>query len=119
MEESPDTPDLTREADYIAALERKIDALVTEIRSLEGTVAEQQSEVVAARELHVQVARLELENAEQALQIERMREREERRRRAPQDEEPVRMMTTLRPAAERRGVSVPELRWTAEVIVAE
>lgn len=120
MEESPDTPDLNPDQDRMEALERRHAALLRDYADLEKVVAEQQTEVVAARELAVHVARLELENAEQALSIERMRERLRQHPRAPEEEDtPVMVQTTLRAGRSPRMLAVPELRWIAEIVEAE
>lgn len=121
MEKPPDTPDLSFDAERMRALELRLSALQADNRDLQRVVAEQQEEILAAKELAVHVARMELDNAQQALEIERLRERLRQRpsERERDDEEPVRMVTSLRPAAAPRQLAVPELRWTAEVIVRE
>lgn len=119
MEESPDTQDLSFDADRMAAMEQQLAAMSRDVKALEQTVADQQEEVLAARELGVEVARLELEIAQQALTIERLRARLRARGHDDAGDRPVQLVTSLRPAAAPRGAAVPELRWTAEVIVAE
>lgn len=121
MEKPSDTPDLSFDAERMRALELRLAALQADNRDLQRLVAGQQEEIVAAKELAVHVARMELEHAEQALEIERLRERLRQRPtgRDEAEEDPVRMVTSLRPAAAPRQLGVPELRWTAEVIVRE
>ena len=122
MEESTDTPDLTRDADHIAALERQIAVMGDEINALVRTVSEQQADVVAAKELEVLAAERELRVAQLELSVAQMRERLRARGREPEPE--MRFVSELRGASSPRTAgpltaAVPELRWIAEIVQAE
>ena len=118
MEVPSDPQDLDVDIGRVEALEMRNRALLDELRALESRVADQQADVVAAKELAVVAAQLELENATLALRLEQMQQRLRARGRDPEPE-PVRMVSSLRAASSPRMLAEPELRWVAEIIEAE